>query len=645
MAGHPDEPQPQPSVGMIVAVTVVTLLTATSVGALVAARHGRTPAPVASAPRTQTPPSTTPSTGEADAQLSAPINGIVWALVDYSSLYLSTDDGDHWQRRTLPANLGVRPSIAFLNSSEGWLLAPGSPTTECQQASAAVYQTNDGAMTWHQLRASGILDAQCKELIYFADPNHGFVTAWDDTHRPSVYRTNDGGVTWAAATLPDNPLFVTGGGGFTLRVGWIKGFGNDIYLEASGSQQKPGYPRDFIYVSTDGGATWTWKQKLASPYTYMASELRWLQLSPDVDESVNGGQAFGPYKTDFNLAPPFKAYFVSADQGYVVAPGFIGRTTDGGAHWEQLGTPWSPSATPSPVPTPTGITLPTDVQLSSPSANVVWALVASGRLFRSDDRGMTWQERPWVPYQGGGGRPVISFVDDLQGWALFPGVPATQCLQASAQLWRTSDAGAHWSLVDVADQTQSSTAMPFDQCKDYVAFMDATNGFVAGHDTLNQPIISRTFNAGVTWARSSLPDPPGFVRGAGNTLQVGSISRFGTELLALAYAPNTAQYVYDSKDGGATWSFAAPVNANPDVPVAFVTATRWLVIENDGSGSETIDAGKTWHAFSSDYGDAAGVPSSFVFATALIGYGTVRGGIQVTADGGRHWTRLRTPGT
>jgi len=105
-----------------VAVIVVTLLTATSVGVLVAARHGRPPGPVASAPRITSPspePSASPLPPSTNTQLSAPSTGVVWALVDYDALFRSTDRGDHWVKRSMPSSFGVRPSISFINESEG----------------------------------------------------------------------------------------------------------------------------------------------------------------------------------------------------------------------------------------------------------------------------------------------------------------------------------------------------------------------------------------------------------------------------------------------------------------------------------------------------------------------------------------------
>ena len=656
------EPRPAGNDWMaVVAVIVVTLLTATSVGVLVAARHGRLPGPVASAPRVTSPtpaqtPTPTPLPAASQVQLSAPSTSVVWALVDYDALFLSTDQGDHWVKRSLPSDFGVRPSITFINGSEGWLLAPGSPTTQCEQADAAIWHTTDGAATWTQLHVSGLAAAQCKEVIYFSDAGHGFISAWDDNHQPSVYFSPDG-VAWKKFTLADPPDFKTLSGGFTLRVEWIKKVGDTFYLEAYGRQGAgtpyPDIPdRQYIYTSTSFGA-WAWKQKVASRVLAVLTQSRWLELDApgQLFETVNGGQAMDPYASDMAKDTPVDGAsmeFGDAAAGYIAAGGQIQRTVNGGSHWAYLDTPWStPPVTASPSPTPGAIPLPTDVQLSAPTSSMVWALVAGGYLFRSTDQGATWQQRSWPPYTGGGGNPVISFVDDRDGWALFPGIPSTQCLQAGAQLWRTTDGAASWQLVaTVRPPGTAPHELTFEQCKEYAMFSDRSHGFIAGHDTARHPIISGTADAGVTWSQSTLPDPPGYVtNGGGNALQVVSIRSFPSLLLAVAESPAGAQFVFASTDGGTTWLFRMRFSVDPYVHVALVTAARWVVIGNDGKGQETNDAGKTWHAYSCDYQDAAGVASTFDFANSTVGYGTVRGGIQRTTDGGLHWTRLHTPGT
>jgi photosystem II stability/assembly factor-like uncharacterized protein len=79
--------------------------------------------------------------------------------------------------------------------------------------------------------------------------------------------------------------------------------------------------------------------------------------------------------------------------------------------------------------------------------------------------------------------------------------------------------------------------------------------------------------------------------------------------------------------------------------VAFVTADRWIELGPPQDQMETLDAGASWGAFTTDYTQAAPVSPVVTFADASVGYATVRGSIQRTVDGGARWTQLRTPGT
>jgi len=102
-------------------------------------------------------------------------------------------------------------------------------------------------------------------------------------------------------------------------------------------------------------------------------------------------------------------------------------------------------------------------------------------------------------------------------------------------------------------------------------------------------------------------------------------------------------YAFRSTDGGITWTPIASLPNTAD-SFAFVTASRWLLVVPNES-VETLDAGRSWHAFPSDYQQAAGVPPQIVFVDSLVGYATVRGEIQRTGDGGVHWTVAKSPGT
>ncbi len=318
------------------------------------------------------------------------------------------------------------------------------------------------------------------------------------------------------------------------------------------------------------------------------------------------------------------------------------------------GPPLSATGLASPTPSPTGkggqvIYLPTDVELSAPSGDVVWALVAGSVLFLSSDGGNNFEQRHMPPQQVLP-KPEISFVDALNGWLATGGSPETQCNGAGNAIWRTTDGGATWQKVASVDYPQrSGNGIGYSQCKAGLSFVDRNHGFLAAWDPNDRPTIYRTANGGQTWAPSTLPDPPGFVTQAGGfALRAGLVKSFGSVLLVPAWgmqdgAPQESEYVFASNDGGLSWTYLAKTGFGID-NVAMVSATRWLKIGNNGSAQETTDAGRTWHSFTADYSNAAAVATTFVFGDDNVGYGTVRGGIQRTTDGGAHWAIIETPG-
>jgi photosystem II stability/assembly factor-like uncharacterized protein len=301
----------------------------------------------------------------ATAQLSAPSSNVVWALVAESRLFRSTDQGKKWEERLLPSQPQSHPSISFVNDHEGWLLVPGSPESQCGGAGADVWHTTDGSATWQRIAFvtwsqpartnPGIAYLQCKEYIYFVDSLHGFLTAWDDNRPPTIYRTADGGKTWSASTLSDPPDFRASAGGFTLRAGVFKRFGSTLYVEAWGKQPGDIPDRQYIYRSTDGGATWSWLMKIPSRYIAMLTESRWLQLVPFQSmESTTSGQQWHPYQSDFSTDTPVggpQVVFADSQVGYAEGRGQLQRTLDGGLHWASIATPGTPAPSSAPFPT------------------------------------------------------------------------------------------------------------------------------------------------------------------------------------------------------------------------------------------------------------------------------------------------------
>jgi len=297
----------------------------------------------------------------------------------------------------------------------------------------------------------------------------------------------------------------------------------------------------------------------------------------------------------------------------------------------------APSPTPTTSPSPSPIALPSFAQLNAPSGTVVWAVVQGQRLFHSGDRGDTWQERT-LPL------PIISadiaFTNDQNGLLLTAGSAATQCQAQLAVVWRTTDAAATWRKLP-------GTGIADYMCKRYLSSSDATHAFFTASSPNADSVVYRTTDGGQTWAASTpLPDPPGVTSsGGGFVLSAGRPRDFGSIVLVDAgFGGDRARHFFRSTDGGATFRYASTI-PTLEGAVAYVTATRWLQIGTPGTSKETTDGGASWHAYTTDYGQAAPIAPDVVFGDASVGYATVRGEIQRTTDGGAHWTAIKTPGT
>jgi photosystem II stability/assembly factor-like uncharacterized protein len=291
----------------------------------------------------------------------------------------------------------------------------------------------------------------------------------------------------------------------------------------------------------------------------------------------------------------------------------------------------TPTATaiPSAQPSGTPIPLPTSAQIAAAGAGVVWVFINGDHLFRSTDKGDTWTQRT-LP-QGISTNARIAFVSGNDGWFMSSGSAAAQCSGQPVTLWRTSDGAATWTKVD-------AIGIDAAQCKDAVAFVDAQRGYIGASDPNTQPKIYRTTDGGKTWNTTTLPNPP--------AQRPTTFADFGSVVLVSAEnggAPSR-YYSFRSSDSGASWTGASagPVEG---VPIVFISATRWIQIGAPNQSQETTDGGASWHAFTTDYQQAAPVAPQIVFGDATTGYATVRGSIQRTADGGAHWTAIKTPGT
>src|SRR3954465_9561037 len=165
----------------------------------------------------------------------------------------------------------------------------------------------------------------------------------------------------------------------------------------------------------------------------------------------------------------------------------------------------APSKTIEATSSPTAIPLPNTARVAAAGKGVVWMLVGQSHLFRSTDRGNTWEERglPRAAFAN----TDIAFIDDRQGWLMAIGSAASQCQVQSVTLYRTTDGAETWQQLTVRGIADAD-------CKADLAFTDAMHGYFSTFSPNSAPRVYRTGDGGQTWnAASALADPPGFSSG------------------------------------------------------------------------------------------------------------------------------------
>jgi hypothetical protein len=336
------------------AVLAAVFLALAMVVVLVLARQGahlKPPPGAASGPRAHSTP--TPVTVPGYVQLSAASVNVLWALVDYQYLARSTDGGSTWEHRPLPGSIEgfPRPEISFVNDEEGWLTSGGSPETQCNAETIAIWHTTDAGTNWRTLSYKGLSDRQCKDHPSFVNSSRGFVDAYDPNGAPVIYRTTDGGRTWTGSRpVPDPPGFKTVGAGFALQAGFVRAFGSTllvpVFAQSSGDQ--------YVFRSTDGGATWAYlaTMPIQDGSVALISASRWILvpvqgqktvcvICEEIRETTDGGKTWHLYPSDYSQAVPVAPEVVFADSlvGYATYDGGISRTVDGGRQWVAIVTP------------------------------------------------------------------------------------------------------------------------------------------------------------------------------------------------------------------------------------------------------------------------------------------------------------------
>ncbi len=543
----------------------------------------------------------------------------------------STDGGHTWSRITPPYL--SRPDepiydISFVDEQTGYAVGD-----------SFIVKTTDGGSTWTSVTQvepyyqSQVIRLYLR-LVSFTDADHGY--------RLRMYGfevTADGGTNWTTVALPDRTgndkpgnISMTGTTtGYLTLVDWDRG---KLYTTSNGStwtrmntptvhfkyasfyNQQTGCiygADDSVYVTTNGGTTWTGSKVDASGdknsvawldantavlsmkrygiYLYPEARfakttdagLTWTEMSmpnglagANVIRVLNGSELIAVGEsgsvmhttggatawTATSVARAFNfSSIVFKDANTGVSSGDNGKiyyTADGGHTWNEAAT--NPEFTVHTLAFTTG--------------NNVIGMGTGGFIYHSNDNGQNWSTGAYSYYNGTlfdlAYRPAT-------GKVFAVGQPA-----AKEDLAYSSDGGVTWN----------TKIIPGIHRLNRMWFSDEQTIFCGGKDTTDHAVLIKSSDGGETWTRMNLSSAASYSSvwdiffTSGNT----------------GWATGT--HLWKSTDGGENWTTVTnydstvttdPYN-NPDMySVYFSSADTGYVAGGSGFYMYTTDGGATWN--------------------------------------------------
>jgi photosystem II stability/assembly factor-like uncharacterized protein len=254
-------------------------------------------------------------------------------------------------------------------------------------------------------------------------------------------------------------------------------------------------------------------------------------------------------------------------------------------------------------------------------------------IHRTVDGGQTWKPIPVPDVQSS----FATFSDPRHGWLLAGAYPNQT---KPTRLYATSDAGDTWQRLP--DPPAESLRMTFRSPQEGWLRTAGQNNFI---------YISR--DAGQSWARLDIPDPPG--RAKDQTVIVADLRLMpGMGAVAsVAFSDGRAFQLpfheFTSFDMGRTWTYVPQLQSQDPRSMSWDTfedATHWWA-SLGANLYKSSDAGQTWKLVSAklENGDnwrytIQVLDSKHAWAQLWMGQMT---GLAMTTDGGLHWTRANVP--
>jgi len=574
---------------------------------------------------------------------------------DLGSLYESSDGGENWIARDIPASL-ASPfyGLFFLDSQYGWLYGNEN------------YRTTDGGTTWTELPLLG-----STYFMKFYNPNFGVTTG-----NFGIYISRNGGTSWEPSPneifafdfvdeqigygVSSNGIYKTTDAGlnFTnVKTGFAESV---IYLSGS----KVVGVVDSIFVrSTDAGTSWSTisqtqgKNNLVKVSSDIILAYGKTGSFPDFDDRVfrssDGGQSWndlGEILTSSTYYGSF-AFTVTSPQNIVATDGSgnMYRSNDAGLNWIQTFT------------TPNGM-LPFYLGSAVPvftDAQVGYFGYGQGFIIKTTNGGDSW-----IQISSGSGSTINDMDRFSNGDIIAVGEYGTILKKESAsdkwiiqtsntqtnfkavqiiglndvvtvddagKIFTSNDGGINWSASSSVPQDlltaedlfftslldgwivgQGYTTSAIFRTSDGGNSWNAVNDFIGYYNSIDiqgsniwisnlDGLCKRSTDNGSTWIDGTLPGSP---------YQIQDMDFYNENV---GYAIGSAGQAYRSADAGATWQILPTPNDVDQLTDLYLTGqNEFWVSTNSNSAYYTGNAGQGWAVLNISSNNNFGFNSSIV---------------------------------
>ncbi len=251
-----------------------------------------------------------------------------------NGIYKSIDGGRTWSHLGLEKTERIHRIILDPRDTDTAYVATLGQTWG-ENEERGVYKTTDGGITWEQILYVNERTGAADLAMDPTNPNKLFAAMWEYRRWPfsfksggegsGVYMSYDGGATWTHLTADD---------------GLPEGELGRIGIAIAPSQPQTIYAlveatKSALVRSDDGGHTWRTVNDTpgVSPRPFYYSDLRVdperpervYRVASSVSLSVDGGRSFGPLNRGFVVHPDHHAFWIHPDDG-----SFIINGNDGG---------------------------------------------------------------------------------------------------------------------------------------------------------------------------------------------------------------------------------------------------------------------------------------------------------------------------